>query len=640
MAKAQLDFSGARNIINPLEELSKTFQQTSTNLGQMISQDEARKQQEIANARQAALDAQNKQLFDLKMGEADRLAKEREANIEFGSKLPEMMDQKTWMAAGDFLNQSDIAKMITDRLGYVEGEAPEVRAAKEAAQLELSKSYDEAGQKQYLSESIGQEISARIAAGLPVTQDMLTQYTGAKKEELTSAQKASEAASKLAGEKRAAADKTLLELEKLREKYASNKTGSGTGAKGFKDKGPIDIKEAEAIKSYISKQISPFGISLGEGDLDKLIAAGVREGYSAQDILKAGQSGVDKGFIDTTFDYEKAIRALPDDPQSARFGGNGSSYGQIMDLNSLSALQTRQLAEATQARQKAAYELLSPEEKRAAKAKESLAGIMAKIEGFNVPGQTVPKAEVDTSPQNESKKEEIKKVVEKIEGGLNKDGTLNADATKAINDSLKQMGIKEKVPKGTTAEKANQLVEKLTEESKVGPYKQVQQQAIEEFKRVNKDMSLSEVEAALAKLRERGKYLGAGFGQLSANALVGLDNLGTSVGNMFRPRNAQVPYMSTEEGYKRFGVVGDQITDYLTGNVPSQIKSRQDVAASAQRPTQSPLTQQAEAGLNNAAIALAKQRGIPYEKALEELKQLQMRTMPTNNRNEILRMPR
>ena len=114
MAKAQLDFSGARNIINPIEGLSKTFQQTSANLGQMISQDEARKQQEIANARQAALDAQNKQLFDLKMGEADRLAKEREANIEFVSKLPEMMDQRTWAPVGDLLNQSDRAKLITD----------------------------------------------------------------------------------------------------------------------------------------------------------------------------------------------------------------------------------------------------------------------------------------------------------------------------------------------------------------------------------------------------------------------------------------------------------------------------------------------------------------------------------------------
>ena len=42
MAKYQVDFSGARNIIDPLEGVRNSLQQTSTTLGQMIGQDEQR----------------------------------------------------------------------------------------------------------------------------------------------------------------------------------------------------------------------------------------------------------------------------------------------------------------------------------------------------------------------------------------------------------------------------------------------------------------------------------------------------------------------------------------------------------------------------------------------------------------------
>lgn len=57
MAKAQFDFSGARGIIDPLEGLRTSVQQANSNLGQMIVQDEARKQQELTRAREARQDA-------------------------------------------------------------------------------------------------------------------------------------------------------------------------------------------------------------------------------------------------------------------------------------------------------------------------------------------------------------------------------------------------------------------------------------------------------------------------------------------------------------------------------------------------------------------------------------------------------
>ena len=42
MAKYQVDFSGARNIIDPLEGVRNSLQQTNATLGQMIGQDEQR----------------------------------------------------------------------------------------------------------------------------------------------------------------------------------------------------------------------------------------------------------------------------------------------------------------------------------------------------------------------------------------------------------------------------------------------------------------------------------------------------------------------------------------------------------------------------------------------------------------------
>ena len=52
MAKSQLDFSGARGIIDPLDGLRASMQQASTNLGQMIIQDENRVRQARQDARQ------------------------------------------------------------------------------------------------------------------------------------------------------------------------------------------------------------------------------------------------------------------------------------------------------------------------------------------------------------------------------------------------------------------------------------------------------------------------------------------------------------------------------------------------------------------------------------------------------------
>lgn len=485
MRSSKLDFSAPSNIINPSAELGKTFQQTSANLGQIIAQDEARKQQEIANARQAALDAQNKQLFDLKMGEADRIAKEREANIEFGSKLPEMMDQKTWASVGDFYNRPEVATELIGKIAIpqkfmnAEGQydaslikTPEDKKLYEdamAAQQAFSDKYNQMGQQQYLSESIGQEISARRAAGLPVTQDILTAYTDAIKEEKTAAQKASEAASKLADEKGAAVDKLTLERAKL-DVRALGKGGTGFGSGGGYSKSGTKVDDYTTLETkyrdMVSPAYSPF--KLDAKTVSNVVNDAKAIGVPANVIENALQRGIELGVYGNTIKTEKEMAQLIAEESNKQTPGRGA--GSTWDPRGLDVIQSRLQSEAAQARQKAADALLSPEERRAAKAEQEGLAYLASLKNINKADTVV--APTYNSVKNGTKKEEVKKVVEKLGGGLNKDGTLNADAVKAINDSLKKQGIKEEIQKGTTAEKANEIVERLTQESKSTPVKE------------------------------------------------------------------------------------------------------------------------------------------------------------------------
>ena len=59
MKNSQLDFSGARGIIDPLEGLKTSVQQTNSTLRQMIVQNEFEKQQELTRAREARQEALN-----------------------------------------------------------------------------------------------------------------------------------------------------------------------------------------------------------------------------------------------------------------------------------------------------------------------------------------------------------------------------------------------------------------------------------------------------------------------------------------------------------------------------------------------------------------------------------------------------
>ena len=80
----------------------------------------------------------------------------------------------------------------------------------------------------------------------------------------------------------------------------------------------------------------------------------------------------------------------------------------------------------------------------------------------------------------------------------------------------------------------------------VNPYQSVRDQATTEYNRLAEDNTISPVNKALQQLGQRAKYGASAAGELVNAGLVGLDNAGTAIGNLFRVE--QKPYMSIEQG--------------------------------------------------------------------------------------------
>lgn len=111
MAKAQLDFSGARGIIDPLEGLKTSMQQTNSTLGQMIVQDEAQKQQDLTRAREARQDALNTP------GTPEWVAAQQ-AQQEM--KISGMDAEQKWKAENDLVYQNALLVMKRETPGSPE----------------------------------------------------------------------------------------------------------------------------------------------------------------------------------------------------------------------------------------------------------------------------------------------------------------------------------------------------------------------------------------------------------------------------------------------------------------------------------------------------------------------------------------
>ena len=175
MAKAQLDFSGARGIIDPLEGLRASMQQASTNLGQMIIQDENRVRQARQDARQ------DKQDLLATPGTPEWLAaKEAEKTL----KMDSMAAEQKWKAEFDPVYQNALAVQKQSIVG-----SPEYNEAqKTLTKLEQDKKWfdwnnnpetkaklDEINRLK--TERAGQELLAKAIVGIPTEKMTSTTIT-------------------------------------------------------------------------------------------------------------------------------------------------------------------------------------------------------------------------------------------------------------------------------------------------------------------------------------------------------------------------------------------------------------------------------------------------------------------------------
>ena len=94
-------------------------------------------------------------------------------------------------------------------------------------------------------------------------------------------------------------------------------------------------------------------------------------------------------------------------------------------------------------------------------------------------------------------------------------------------------------------------------------------EAVKDFKLIKADKTLSPFEKGTALLALRAKYGASAAGGFISDTLVGLDNLGTSFGNFFRPSDAPKALMEAKEG-----------RDWFTGRNQSQVAARDKVANS------------------------------------------------------------
>jgi len=170
------------------------------------------------------------------------------------------------------------------------------------------------------------------------------------------------------------------------------------------------------------------------------------------------------------------------------------------------------------------------------------------------------------------------------------------------------------------------VISKGSSTTSVDPYQNIKDTAVKDYKASENNPNLSEIQAAIKQLSDRAKYAAGSVGEVSANALIGLDNIGTYVGNQFRPRNAQNKYITLPEGHNRFVKTGDVISDFITGNTKKQIESRKKVAEQFKNKPINLINSNegiVKAGITKAAEQLSKQRNIPYKLALKYLKDVQ-----------------
>ena len=321
MAKYQVDFSGARNIIDPLEGVRNSLQQTSATIGQMIGQDEQRAERLRDEAyRRDALALQQ----TAAKREADKYAQEL-ADRTFAQKTFAAYNQtptRDYSALPSQLTDTDRGKAVIEAMSLTPEELANPTMPSAIAKMKnqqiLSDIHNKSGQTMLESERFKNAMAAtaKDADGMiPLSmQEKLLGMESAERAAMTAkserAQKAIEELSKDRSELQRAELKDATTLSAAEIRADSRGSGkSGGGKNDSKEPKIYAAKDYEAIGDLLNTKYSwgPFGDRNKVATLTSAAAAAKIDPNELYGIVSGLE---DRGLIDNTFDKEKALNEI------------------------------------------------------------------------------------------------------------------------------------------------------------------------------------------------------------------------------------------------------------------------------------------------------------------------------------------
>jgi hypothetical protein len=316
MAKYQVDFSGARNIIDPLEGVRNSLQQTSTTLGQMIGQDEQRAERLRDEAyRRDALALQQ----TAAKRDADKYNQEL-ADRTFAQKTFAAYNQtptRDYSALPTQLTDTEKGKSVINDMSLTSEELANPTMPSAIAKMKnqqiLSDVHDKSGQTLLESERFKAAMAstAKGADGMiPLSmQEKLLGMESAERSAMTAkserAQKAAELLSKDRSELQRAGLKDATTLAAAEIRAAE---GKGSGNKKDKKDDTPKWKDYETLKEGLNSKYSFW--KFGDAENVAAVTSAAAAAKMSPDELYGIVSGLEERGLDNTFNRDKVLTTI------------------------------------------------------------------------------------------------------------------------------------------------------------------------------------------------------------------------------------------------------------------------------------------------------------------------------------------
>lgn len=487
MAKYQVDFSGARNIIDPLEGVRNSLQQTNATLGQMIGQDEQRAERLRDEAyRRDALALQQ----TAAQREADKYNQEL-ADKAFAQKTFAAYNQtptRDYSALPSQLTDTDRGKAVIEAMSLTPEELANPTMPSAIAKMKnqqiLSDEHNKSGQTMLESERFKNAMAAtaKDADGMiPLSMwEKQLAMESAERAAMTAkserAQKAIEELSKDRSELQRAGlkDATTLSAAEIR----ADSRGSGKSGGVGKDSKTPGWEDYDKYREKLYKDYA-YTKLWDAKDVDTVMDRAEALGVKPDDLNKIIKANTEREWGDNTFRTEQVLTDLEAKKPVLTGGGYaGSNTGtsRAASLNPMAGyaeLLKQKDAAYRQAVANAANMPLTQADvlaAREAKGATQLDELIAKL------GATTGKAEVKPETRNvpapvtavEEKPVKTDNTKKMVSDGLNKDGTLNKEAWGVVNESIAYTG--KRLPERVTPAEANIIVDTLLKDSAIRGY--------------------------------------------------------------------------------------------------------------------------------------------------------------------------